>query len=171
MKAVQVRTAVIAGAVAVVTLGIVFQLIVNRGSALPRHSWWEAGALLVAGGALASAGWRIRVYVRSLTTREPPQADRDGDVAMRVPHAVPAVEAPSPENARRTLVLAQAAAVGGAVLAGWYAAQIGVQLSRWSVPSVRTAVLLLGVLTIEAVALSVLGFRVQSWCTLPDDRR
>ena len=69
------------------------------------------------------------------------------------------------------LAAAGVVAIGGGILAGWYAGQAVTQLARLSVPSVRSAVLLLGVLVISSVVLSVLGFLVQRWCTIPDDER
>ena len=80
-------------------------------------------------------------------------------------------EGPSADTARRVVVFSQAAAVGGAVLTGWYAGQAVAQFGRLHIASVRSAVILLGALVVASVALSVLGFVVQKWCTIPDDER
>jgi hypothetical protein len=71
-----------------------------------------------------------------------------------------------PLVAARTAVLGKAAAYGGAVLAGWYAAQalvilpdlIGARRERFAVAVVAA---------VAAVLLSAAGFVVQHWCRVP----
>lgn len=45
----------------------------------------------------------------------------------------------SPQRARVTLVAAQAAAIGGAIFAGWYAAHALLAAENWAIPSQRTS--------------------------------
>lgn len=177
MKAVRPLSALAAGVVVTALSALVMQLIRNGGRSLPQHSWWEVLLVTALAGALGAGGWRVRDQVRTRT-----RAKREADAALRAGQdevearaaaagVVRGHEGPSPDTARRVVVFAQAAAVGGAVLAGWYAGQAAVQAGRLHVTSARSAVLLLGALVIASVVLSALGFVVQRWCTIPDDER
>lgn len=73
-----------------------------------------------------------------------------------------------PLVAARTVVLAKAAAYGGAVLAGWYAAQ-AVTILPDVVGARRTRLLLASLAFLSACAVSVAGMVVQRWCRLPHD--
>ena len=171
MKPLRVGQAVIAGVCALTATGIVMQLIRNSGASLPSHSWWECLIVATLAGALLAAGWRVRSYVEGLKQA---QRDREALVASgedasraRVAAGPLPVAAPDADFARRVAVCAQAAALGGAVLVGWYLAQGIVQLQRWETSSGRSAVITLAVLAGCAIALSSIGFRVQSWCMVP----
>lgn len=77
-----------------------------------------------------------------------------------------------PLVAARTVVLAKAAAYGGAVLAGWYAGQ-GLALLPDLVGVRRTRFVVAGICVLAAVALAGSGLLVQRWCRVPpsdDDR-
>jgi hypothetical protein len=73
-----------------------------------------------------------------------------------------------PLVAARTVVLAKAAAYGGALLAGWYAAQALV-----IVPDLvgvrRTRFLLAVAATVAAAGVAAAGFVVQRWCRVPPE--
>jgi Protein of unknown function (DUF3180) len=71
-----------------------------------------------------------------------------------------------PLVAARTVVLAKAAAYGGAVLAGWYAAQ-ALTILPDVVGARRTRLLLSSLAFLAACGLSVAGMVVQHWCRLP----
>jgi hypothetical protein len=93
--------------------------------------------------ALVAAGWPVRRWMR-------------GDRRRRL----------DPIAAARTAVLAQAAAYGGAALAGWYLAQ-GLDVLP-DLVGARRGRFLLGLLAaLTAAGLSTAGFVVQSWCRLP----
>lgn len=177
MKPVRPVTAVVAGLLVALISGGLLQLMRNSGRAVPQHSWWEVLVVLAACGLLVAGGWRIRDEVRARTKakKEADAARRAGSDESEIRAAAAAVvqgrEAVAPDTARRIVVLSQTAAIGGGILAGWYAGQAVTQLARLSVPSVRSAVLLLGVLVISSAVLSALGFLVQRWCTIPDDER
>ena len=175
MRPVTVRPALIAGALAFVLTGIGMQLVRNSGASLPQHSWWELLVLTVAIGALLAAGWRVREYVRGLGKAAKERADLvaqgEDPEAARVAAGPLPVDAPEAGFARRVLVCAQAASVGGPVLAGWYLGQLGVQIDRWQTGTGRSAIIVLAALTVGAIALCLSGFRVQKWCTLPEDQR
>ncbi len=74
---------------------------------------------------------------------------------------------PSPQLARGTLVAAQACALGGAVLLGWYVANTVVHLPALDIPSVLDRALRAGASALAAAAVSVSGFVAQAWCALP----
>lgn len=73
-----------------------------------------------------------------------------------------------PLVAARTVVLAKAAAYGGAVLAGWYAAQALVIVPDL-VGARRTRFVLAVLAVLAAVAVCVAGFVVQRWCRVPPE--
>jgi hypothetical protein len=71
-----------------------------------------------------------------------------------------------PLVAARTVVLAKAAAYGGAALAGWYAGQALVLLPN--LVEVRRPRLVIALLSVLAsVGLAVAGLLVQRWCRVP----
>ncbi|MFK5635752.1 MULTISPECIES: DUF3180 family protein [unclassified Ornithinimicrobium] len=74
---------------------------------------------------------------------------------------------PTPQRARATLVGAQAAALGGAALLGWYAANALVHLPDVDVPSERTQLVWGLVHAGAALALAVAGYVGQAWCRIP----
>lgn len=74
---------------------------------------------------------------------------------------------PSPQRARGTLVGAQASALGGAALLGWYAANALVHLPDADVPSERLQLIWGIVHAVAALALSVTGYVGQAWCRVP----
>jgi hypothetical protein len=75
--------------------------------------------------------------------------------------------------------MAQAAALAGAAIAGWYVAQVVLLLPDADVPSQRLQMLVLGILALAAAGLAAIGLLVQKWCRLDepptdpfaDDRR
>lgn len=73
-----------------------------------------------------------------------------------------------PLVAARTVVLAKAAAYGGAVLVGWYAAQALVILPD-VVGARRTRLVLATLAAVASLGVSVAGFVVQRWCRVPPD--
>ena len=74
---------------------------------------------------------------------------------------------PSPQRARATLVGAQAAALGGAALVGWYLANALLRLPLVDVPSQRDQLLWALVHALLAAGLCVAGFVGQAWCRIP----
>jgi Protein of unknown function (DUF3180) len=71
-----------------------------------------------------------------------------------------------PLVAARIAVLAKAAAYAGGALAGWYLAQAAVVLPDL-VGERRTRLVMALICALAAVALSVAGFVVQTWCRRP----
>jgi len=70
----------------------------------------------------------------------------------------------NPMRAMRTLVLAQAAALTGALVSGWYLAQVLVLLPDFDIESRRTIVLRLAALTAGGVLMTVAGLLAQAMC-------
>ncbi|MEP7368922.1 MAG: DUF3180 domain-containing protein [Dermatophilaceae bacterium] len=70
----------------------------------------------------------------------------------------------NPMRAMRTLVLAQAAALTGGMVAGWYLAQALVLLPDFDIESRRTLVLRLCALSAGGVLLAVAGLLTQRMC-------
>ena len=77
----------------------------------------------------------------------------------------------NPLRAMRTLVLAQAAALTGALVAGWYLAQLLVLAPDRDVGSVRVLAVRLGALAAGGVLMSIAGLLTQAMCRVdkPDD--
>src|SRR4051812_25000351 len=111
----------------------------------PLPSWGGAGLIVFMAVGVYFAGLPIRRFLRG-------EADRPL----------------SPLRAMRTLVLAQAAALTGALVAGWYAAQALVLLPDADVDSVRAAMLRSLALSVSGVLMIVAGLLVQSMCRIDD---
>jgi hypothetical protein len=139
-----VGAGVVVGALAWVGL----TLWVNGGHDLPQPSWIGIVVMVLMAMAVLAAAWDIRRYLRGGSRRMP-----------------------SPQRGRRTLVAAQACALGGAVIAGWYAAQAVVLVPDTDVPSVRGHLWFTLGLVGAAVVLAAAGLRAQGWCRIPDPRR
>lgn len=67
-------------------------------------------------------------------------------------------------RAARTLVLAQAAALTGAGLTGWYAAQVLLVVGDVEIESMRDRAIGAGAAALLAALLAVLGCVVERWC-------
>jgi len=70
----------------------------------------------------------------------------------------------NPMRAMRTLVLAQAAALTGALVAGWYLAQVLVLLPDFDIDSRRTLVARLAALAGGGVLMAIAGLVAQAMC-------
>lgn len=119
-----------------------------------------------AGATLAPPGWAavlllvfmaVGVYFAGL----PVKRLRSGHPSAKV----------GPLRAARTLVLAQAAALTGAALVGWYAAQVLLLVPDLDVESQRWQLVPFAALLLASGLLSVSGLLVQRMCRLDDDER
>ena len=70
----------------------------------------------------------------------------------------------NPMRAMRTLVLAQAAALTGGLVSGWYLAQVLVLLPDFDIDSRRTLVIRLAALSAGGALLAVAGLLAQMMC-------
>lgn len=77
----------------------------------------------------------------------------------------------NPIRAMRTLVLAQACALTGAVVTGWYTAQILLLLPDLDVSSRRTLAIRLAALAAGGVLMMIAGLMVQGMCRVDKDHR
>jgi hypothetical protein len=142
-RGITVRLLLAVGAV-VAGLGyIVLRLWVDAGHGLPGASLGSAVLLLFMALGIYFAGLPVRRFQR-------------GDSSKLL----------SPLRATRTLVLAQAAALTGALVVGWYAAQALVLLPNLDVASVREDGLKVLALILAGLALCVAGLLVQAMCRI-----
>lgn len=112
-------------------------------SGMPDPGWVGLAAMLFLAGGLLVAGWQVRQV-------------RDGRAERHL----------SPLRAARTLVLGQAAALTGAVLAGWYLASVLVLLPDSDVDTQRGRMWPFVLHAVVAVGLGVAGMVVQRWCRI-----
>ncbi|HET9654238.1 MAG TPA: DUF3180 domain-containing protein [Kineosporiaceae bacterium] len=115
----------------------------SRGGLTPPLPWATLLFLVALVGAVISAGLPVRRWVSGRRER-----------------------ALNPLVAARTVVLAKAAAYGGALLTGWYAGQALALLPE--LVEVRRARLLLAAgCAVAAIGLAAAGLVVQRWCRVP----
>ncbi|HZW44465.1 MAG TPA: DUF3180 domain-containing protein [Dermatophilaceae bacterium] len=113
----------------------------GRGHALPPASWGAVIVLVFMAGGVFFAGLPIRRFLRG-------QAKKPLN----------------PLRAMRTLVLAQAAALTGALVAGWYLAQVVVLFPVLDIDSRRALAVQLGALTAAAALMAIAGLVAQAMC-------
>ncbi len=120
----------------------------SNGNELPTLPWSAPGVVVVLAGVVLWLGWPVRRWTRG-------HRDRPLD----------------PLRAARTVVLAKASQYSGALLSGWYAAQVLVLLPTADVDARRSLLVRAGVSLLSAVALWVVGWLVERWCRvdLTDD--
>lgn len=119
----------------------------NAGHSLPGPSWGSAVLLVFMAAGIYVAGLPVRRWQRGEATKP---------LSM--------------VRALRTLVLAQAAALTGSMVTGWYAAQVLLRLPDVDVAGVRADVLRTLVLLGAGVLLVVAGLLAQRMCRVDEDR-
>ena len=146
-------------AVAVVVGGaswVILKLVASGGRELPSTSWLAVFIFIALALGLFVAGRPVKRLVAGRATRPL-----------------------NPLYAARVLAMAQAAALAGAAIVGWYAAQIVLLLPDADIPSQQLQIVVLGILAVAAAGLAATGLLVQKWCRLDepptdpfqDDRR
>lgn len=145
MKPARVSSAVLTALLTAALAWFALDLWTRQGGRLLPLPWFAAVAIAIVAAVVLVLGWEVRRSVRG--QRSTPL---------------------DPLFAARVVVLAKAAVFGGAVLAGWYAAQALVVLSNVSGLR-RDRLVVAGVTALAAVLLAVAGFIAQRWCRLPDD--
>jgi hypothetical protein len=136
-------------AVAVVVGGgswVVLRLLQGGGRDLPSTSWLAVFIFVALALGLLLAGRPVKRLVAGRATRPV-----------------------NPLYAARVLAMAQAAALAGAAIVGWYVAQVLMLIPDADIPSQQLQMLTLGVLTLAAAGLAAVGLVVQRWCRLEDD--
>lgn len=115
----------------------------RRGTYLPAVPWTVDAAILVLAGIVLWAGLAVRSYQRG---------GRPGLDGLR---------------AARTVVLAKAAALTGALLTGWYVAQVLLLVGDWSIEARRDKAVAALVAAMVAILLMAVGLVVERWCQIP----
>lgn len=136
-----VAVAVVAGALS----WIILKLWANAGHALPEVSWAGLPLLVAVAIGLYLAGRPVKRLVAGRATKPV-----------------------HPLYAARVLVLAQAAALSGAAVLGWYAAQVVLLLPDSDVDSQQARIVELAALGLGAVLLVAAGLVVQRMCRIDD---
>ncbi len=136
-------TLVLAGLATTVVAWLVLRLVTGAGAEVPLPGWVAVIVMIFLGAGLLVAGWQVRKV-------------RDG----RSDGSVSAL------RAARTLVLAQAAALTGSVLVGWYVANVLTLLPDADVQSQRDRILPFVLHAVVALLLAASGMVVQWWCRL-----
>jgi hypothetical protein len=119
-------------------------LALNAGHLLPSPSWLSALLPVLMAALVLSAGVPVRRFLRGQATRPL-----------------------SPIRATRTLVLAQAAALTGAAVLGWYAGQLVCALSDLGMDHNRVVLWPLVATSVAGLALAVAGLLTQRMCRIP----
>jgi Protein of unknown function (DUF3180) len=127
---------------------LVLRLWTNQGGTLPPASWSGLIVLVFMACGVFFAGLPVRRFLRGKATKPL-----------------------NPMRAMRTLVLAQACALTGAVVAGWYVAQVLVLLPTLDVPSRRTVAIMLAALAAGGVLMVAAGLLTQAMCRVDKDHR
>ena len=143
---VQARHVAVTTAVALVLSYVLLRVWSGYGNAIPEITWFTVAVIVLIGALVLAGGWQIRSYRQHRATRMP-----------------------SPQVARRTVVSAQASALVGGALAGWYGGHVGVALSNLDSDRLRQVALVGAVAAIASLGLSAVGLVVQSWCRIDDD--
>ncbi len=138
-------------AVAVVVGGaswLGWRVYLNGGHLLPASSWVSAVLLGVMALLVVAAGLPVRRFLRGESTKSL-----------------------SPIRAARTLVLAQAAALTGASVLGWYAAQALLIVPDLDIPSYQVTFWQLVATSVGALVLAAGGMATQRMCRIDQDDR
>ena len=131
---------------AVGTLAVSFgllKLLEGQGTHLSPVPWLIAAVLVVLAAVVLWLALAVRAYQRGRR----PSLD--------------------PLRAARTVALAKAAALTGALLVGWYGSQLLLTLGRLEIESQQSRALSAGVATLCAIVLSVAGVIGERFCQLP----
>jgi hypothetical protein len=145
-RGVSIPLALLVGLVATALSYLALRIWTGEGGVLPATSWGALIVLLFMATGVLFAGLPVRRFLRG-QARKPL----------------------NPLRAMRTLVLAQAAALTGALITGWYVAQILVLLPVFDIPSRRTAAVLLAALAAGGVLMAIAGLVAQAMCRVDED--
>lgn len=134
------------GVAAALVSVVVWHLYTRTGRMLQGPAWLTPVVILVIGALVLWFGRQVRAYQRGEVPR---------DLSML--------------RAARTLQLAQAAALTGAALTGWFVGHLAILFpDRDLTPYARQVIPLLFVIG-AAVVLAIAGLVAQRWCRLPEN--
>ena len=118
--------------------------LLERGSVYtPPVPWLVSAVMLVIAAVVLVMGWQVRQFLRGKRPRL------------------------NPLRAARTAVLAKASCYAGALLAGWYLAQVLVVLADLEILARRAQASSAAIATGAAVLLAVVGLVVEWFCRVP----
>ena len=146
-KGVTVRLALLVGVVVAGFSYLGLTVWTGQGGYLPQSSWGGFIVLVFMACGVVFAARPVRRFLRG-QARKPL----------------------NPIRAMRTVVLAQASALTGALVAGWYLAQILLLVGDLDVASRRSLALRLAALAAGGVLMAVAGLVAQSMCRVDKDR-
>lgn len=115
----------------------------SRGVTPPQVPWLVVLVEVVIAAVVGTMGWHVRQYLHG----KRPTLD--------------------PIRAARTAVLAKASSYTGAMLAGWYAAQVLVVLGDLEFDAQRARAVSAGLAVVGAVVMAAVGLLVEWWCRIP----
>jgi hypothetical protein len=147
-RGITIRAVLVIGLVATALGYLVLRIWTQQGGALPPAPWGALVVLVFMACGVFFAGLPVRRFLRGR-----------------------AKKTLNPIRAMRTVVLAQASALTGALVAGWYVAQILVVLPDFDIASVRSFAWRLAALAAGGILMVVAGFLVQAMCRVDKDRR
>ncbi|HEY5246921.1 MAG TPA: DUF3180 domain-containing protein [Dermatophilaceae bacterium] len=147
-RGVSIRLVLLVGLAATALGYLALRIWTGHGGTLPPSSWGGLIVLVFMACGVFSAGLPVRRFLRGQ-----------------------AKKTLNPIRAMRTVVLAQAAALTGALVAGWYLAQILVLLPDLDVLSRRALAWRLAALAAGGVLMVVAGLVVQAMCRVDRDHR
>jgi signal transduction histidine kinase len=146
-RGVTIRLVLLVGLVATALAYLALRIWTAQGEALPQSSWGALIVLVFMACGVFFAGLPVRRFLRG-------QAKKPLN----------------PIRAMRTVVLAQASALTGALVTGWYLAQILVLLPDVDVSSRRALLWRLAALAAGGVLMVVAGLAVQGMCRVDEDQ-
>jgi Protein of unknown function (DUF3180) len=128
-----------------VTLGgwLLFRALASRGIVSPPVPWLVVAVEVVIAAVVLTMGWSVRQYLKG----KKPDLD--------------------PIRAARTAVLAKASCYTGAVLAGWYGAQVLAVLGDLDIASQRARAAAAAVAVVGALVMAAVGLVVEWFCRIP----
>jgi len=147
-RGVTIRLVLLVGVVVAGFSYLILRVWTGQGGSLPEASWGGLTVLVFMAFGVFFAGLPVRRFLRGKATKPL-----------------------NPIRAMRTLVLAQACALTGALVAGWYVAQVLVMVPTLDVSSRRTVALRLTVLAAGGVLMVVAGLLTQAMCRVNGDGR
>jgi hypothetical protein len=146
-RGVTIRLVLLVGSVTTALSYLAFRIWTVRGGGLSPSSWGALIVLVFMACGVFFAGLPVRRFLHG-------QAKKPL----------------SPIRAMRTLVLAQAAALTGALVTGWYVAQVLVLLPTFDIASRRSLLWEMAALAAGGVLMAVAGMLVQRMCRVGNDR-
>lgn len=140
-RGVTIRMVLLVGLVVTAFAYLALRAWTGQGGALPQASWAALIVLVFMASGVFFSGLPVRRFLRGRATKPL-----------------------NPIRAMRTLVLAQASALTGAMVTGWYLAQVLVLLPDFDVQSRRVLGLTLMAMAGGGVLMVVAGLVVQAMC-------